>query len=268
MTKISLLRSGLQVVPSAWWRRGECPRGRRGREDVLQEEAGVQLGSLPGLGEGGVRWRHAHRQRDGLRRPAGRRRWGPAQPSRTGWQTPAFGFLCKFESVDFIDLSFTLRSYRGRDLSLSSHSTQPNETFFFLRFLCVCVLIGEENVCLLSLIAVRGRRCRVAAAHVLISPRWPVSAVRVCVVSSLFSQPFIFHLKWCILSKDSFLRSCKAQPLCGAPTCARCFVPFIMTSARMPIYPRWADSCEYFRDVRTVKVCRQFACLRWMSLGF
>lgn len=116
-------------------------------------------------------------------------------PAALGDKTPAFGFLCKFQSVNFIDLSFTLRSYRGRDLSFSSHSTQPNETFFFLRFLCVCVLIGEENVCLLSLIAVRGRCCRVAAAHVLVSPRWPVSAVRVCVVSSLFSQPFIFHLK-------------------------------------------------------------------------
>lgn len=66
--------------------------------------------------------------------------------------------------------------------------------FFFFRFLCICVLIGEENVCLLSLIAVRGRCCHVAAAHVLISPHWLVSVVRVCVVSSLFSQPFS-HLK-------------------------------------------------------------------------
>lgn len=83
--------------------------------------------------------------------------------------------------------------------------------FFFLRFLCICVLIGEESVCLLSLIAVRGRCCRVAAAHVLISPRWLVSAVRVCVVSSLFSQPFIFPPKvrhpvkrfFCVLAKPN-----------------------------------------------------------------
>lgn len=29
------------------------------------------------------------------------------------------------------------------------------------------------------------------------------------------------------------------------------FVPFVVTSARMPIHPRRADSCEYFRDVTT-----------------
>lgn len=53
------------------------------------------------------------------------------------WASPAFGFLCKFESVNFIDLSFTLRSYCGRELSFSSHSAQPIETFFFFSDFCV-----------------------------------------------------------------------------------------------------------------------------------
>lgn len=55
------------------------------------------------------------------------------------WAAPAFGFLCKFESVNFIDLSFTLRSHCGRELSFSSHSAQPIETFFFLQiFVSLC----------------------------------------------------------------------------------------------------------------------------------
>lgn len=93
--------------------------------------------------------------------------------------------------------------------------------FFFFRFLCLSALIGEENVCLLSVIAVRGRCCRVAAAHVLISPRWLVSVVRVCAASSLFSQPFIFPPKvmhpvkrfFCVLAKPTALWSAAMRTL-------------------------------------------------------
>lgn len=142
---------------------------------------------------------------------------------------PGLGIFSKFESGNFIDLSLMLRR---------AHSPlSPIRLFFQSK--CLSAVF---DCCARTL---PSRICKPCSYL-------PSLACQCCACL----QQFAFHLKRCAPSKGSFCVLAKPTVKVNRRVAERrlmriAFVPFVVTFARMPIHPRRADGCEYFRDVTT-----------------